>query len=750
MHANDSNESSRSHAAQAIREMLRFSRVVMRHLHVILITVILGGVAGGLKIASERAKPLEFESSATLLMERLNSPGDNGVFQTSTPLENYRQVLVSDRVLATVLERVSNLPPEIDQSRPRESWARQLRELILIKGQGSSGLVDVVCSSKNQDVPATIINHMIEEAQNTLDQSQENLSMEFVKTLDEERKQLEKRLTTSEQQLLQMQQSIGAFISDGSGGMTHPQIKRALELNNSYLLAQKRRIELEAMLVTIQQTVQQGGSLVPHLRPLEELLGPKHLSTVLALPKEEDTDELEQQLLADQEELANAMQFYGEAHPRVQKLQRAIAQKRLVLEDGMMMAQSGEAAEASREAVDRLLSILQNSIEAERTREDSLFAVYRAAESEAVSVNSKLAQTAILQREAELLRETHSNFLNRLESIEVRPNRTQVRLTVLNEPQTLGEPKVRLSFVKIMVFALAAGMAVGLVAIYVLDLLDDRFRSPDDLTGQTGLQLLSVIPEMPVAGEGESAFHVGLGKTDARSEAFRTLRTVICMSGENRERIAVSSSEPQDGKTTVLANVGASFALTGKRTLLIDADLRNPGLSKLLKMKSPGGLTEVLRSHHDVAETAAEFVRETHIQNLYVLPCGTRPSNPSELLSSARFAEFVAWAEANYDQILIDSPPVGVASDAALIGRQVDGLVLVVQPKKNRRQLVLRTCESIKNVGITILGIVANRISEDHEDSYGYGGRYGYGYGYGYGQHDDPSDGDVDGDTRAA
>ena len=730
--------------------MLRFSRVVMRHLHVILITVILGGVAGGLKIASERAKPLEFESSATLLMERLNSPGDNGVFQTSTPLENYRQVLVSDRVLATVLERVSNLPPEIDQSRPRESWARQLRELILIKGQGSSGLVDVVCSSKNQDVPATIINHMIEEAQNTLDQSQENLSMEFVKTLDEERKQLEKRLTTSEQQLLQMQQSIGAFISDGSGGMTHPQIKRALELNNSYLLAQKRRIELEAMLVTIQQTVQQGGSLVPHLRPLEELLGPKHLSTVLALPKEEDTDELEQQLLADQEELANAMQFYGEAHPRVQKLQRAIAQKRLVLEDGMMMAQSGEAAEASREAVDRLLSILQNSIEAERTREDSLFAVYRAAESEAVSVNSKLAQTAILQREAELLRETHSNFLNRLESIEVRPNRTQVRLTVLNEPQTLGEPKVRLSFVKIMVFALAAGMAVGLVAIYVLDLLDDRFRSPDDLTGQTGLQLLSVIPEMPVAGEGESAFHVGLGKTDARSEAFRTLRTVICMSGENRERIAVSSSEPQDGKTTVLANVGASFALTGKRTLLIDADLRNPGLSKLLKMKSPGGLTEVLRSHHDVAETAAEFVRETHIQNLYVLPCGTRPSNPSELLSSARFAEFVAWAEANYDQILIDSPPVGVASDAALIGRQVDGLVLVVQPKKNRRQLVLRTCESIKNVGITILGIVANRISEDHEDSYGYGGRYGYGYGYGYGQHDDPSDGDVDGDTRAA
>ncbi|MEZ6118245.1 MAG: polysaccharide biosynthesis tyrosine autokinase [Pirellulaceae bacterium] len=702
------------------------------------------------KIASERAKPLEFESSATLLMERLNSPGDNGVFQTSTPLENYRQVLVSDRVLATVLDRVSNLPPEIDQARPRESWARQLRELISIKGQGSSGLVDVVCSSKNQDVPATIINQMIEEAQNTLDQSQENLSMEFVKTLDEERKQLEKRLTTSEQQLLQMQQSIGAFTSDGSGGMTHPQIKRALELNNSYLLAQKRRIELEAMLETIQQSVQQGGSLVPHLRPLEELLGPKHLNTVLALPKEEDTDELEQHLLADQEELANAMQFYGEAHPRVQKLQRAIAQKRLVLEDGMMMAQAGEAAEASREAVDRLLSILQNSIEAERTREDSLFAVYRAAESEAVSVNSKLAQTAILQRETELLRETHSNFLNRLESIEVRPNRTQVRLTVLNEPQTLGEPKVRLSFVKIMVFALAAGMAVGLVAIYVLDLLDDRFRSPDDLTGQTGLQLLSVIPEMPVAGEGESAFHVGLGKTDARSEAFRTLRTVICMSGENRERIAVSSSEPQDGKTTVLANVGASFALTGKRTLLIDADLRNPGLSKLLKMKSPGGLTEVLRSHHDVAEVAAEFVRETHVQNLYVLPCGTRPSNPSELLSSARFAEFVAWAEANYDQILIDSPPVGVASDAALIGRQVDGLVLVVQPKKNRRQLVLRTCESIKNVGITILGIVANRISEDHEDSYGYGGRYGYGYGYGYGQHDDPSDGDADGDTRAA
>jgi hypothetical protein len=119
---------------------------------------------------------------------------------------------------------------------------------------------------------------------------------------------------------------------------------------------------------------------------------------------------------------------------------------------------------------------------------------------------------------------------------------------------------------------------------------------------------------------------------------------------------------------------------------------------------------------------------------LDVLPCGPRRPNPAEMLSSARLADLLAWAETRYDQILVDAPPVLAASDALIVGRLVDGAVLVVQPEKNRRKLVTRAVESFQVVGIPIVGAVANRVGQDGSKDYAY--TYGYGYAYEYGESD--------------
>jgi Mrp family chromosome partitioning ATPase len=139
-------------------------------------------------------------------------------------------------------------------------------------------------------------------------------------------------------------------------------------------------------------------------------------------------------------------------------------------------------------------------------------------------------------------------------------------------------------------------------------------------------------------------------------------------------------------------------------------------------------------------EIVGQYVASTGLPGFDVLPAGPRRPNPSELLSSPRMADLLAWAETAYDQVLIDSPPTLVASDTSILGRLVDGVVFVVQPGKNRRRVVLRAAESLTAVGVKLLGIVANRISAERGDVvYGYGAGYGYG-AYGYGESEDSVD----------
>ena len=167
--------------------------------------------------------------------------------------------------------------------------------------------------------------------------------------------------------------------------------------------------------------------------------------------------------------------------------------------------------------------------------------------------------------------------------------------------------------------------------------------------------------------------------------------------------------------------------------LLIDADMRRPGMSSQMGLKGQSGLSDFLVATGPVAESAAAQVRVMG-GGLDFIPAGARRPNPAEMLSGTRFSELLAWAEANYDQVLVDSPPALAATDATIIGRLVDGVILVVQPQKNRRRLVVRAAEAFTSVGIDLIGVVINRIGNDTKDSvYGYGTEYGYGYGYGYG-----------------
>ena len=217
-------------------------------------------------------------------------------------------------------------------------------------------------------------------------------------------------------------------------------------------------------------------------------------------------------------------------------------------------------------------------------------------------------------------------------------------------------------------------------------------------------------------------------------EAFKTLRTNIEFSGSEIKTIFYTSTIPNEGKSTVSFQSACSFAEAGKRTLFIDADLRK----SVLKSRYKSGRVKYGFSHYLVGKADFEnVICETDIPNLYLVFAGPVPPNPSELLASNRFAEFIKAARANFDFIIIDAPPIGSVIDAAIISRQCDGGILVVGSGDISYRFARRAKDQLEVAGCKLLGCVINKVEAKGKGYYGkyYGRYYGKYYGKYYGNY---------------
>lgn len=206
---------------------------------------------------------------------------------------------------------------------------------------------------------------------------------------------------------------------------------------------------------------------------------------------------------------------------------------------------------------------------------------------------------------------------------------------------------------------------------------------------------------------------------DVAAEAYRTLRTNLLYAfGSNNPRVVVMSSPGAgEGKSTTCANLAVSLAQADKKVLIVDGDLRTPVLHRFFALKNVHGLVSVLTGQCDLEEALHE-----PITGLKVLTAGPVPHNPTELLSSQRFADFARRVREDFDYVLIDTPPVDLVSDAAIIATRGDGMLLVIDTRRTRKGSVRRSMRSLEAVGVRVLGTVMNNVelSKDHPDKGGY------------------------------
>lgn len=278
-------------------------------------------------------------------------------------------------------------------------------------------------------------------------------------------------------------------------------------------------------------------------------------------------------------------------------------------------------------------------------------------------------------------------------------------------------------------FGALIGLAIGLGLALLLEQLDRRVKREDDLAETTGLTLLATIPKRK-AFDDEHLGHASL--SPAETEVFRLLRANLRYFKARQEvkSILVTSAEPGEGKTLVSLGLALAAVTSGERVLLLEADLRDPGLSRVLGMQAVGGLSEILDSGQGsnladavVSIKASDLSDAIGDATLDVVPAGAIPPNPTELVESPRMKELLALVEKEYDLIVIDTPPVLVVSDAIPVIAAVDGVLAVSGLGVSTHSAAAELAEQLERLGAPVLGLVAN-FAEHTGRSY-----EGYGYG---------------------
>ena len=206
------------------------------------------------------------------------------------------------------------------------------------------------------------------------------------------------------------------------------------------------------------------------------------------------------------------------------------------------------------------------------------------------------------------------------------------------------------------------------------------------------------------------------------SEQYRAIRTNIEYSNvdQNTKTILVTSSDKNEGKTTTVSNLAVSFANLNKKVLTIDCDLRNPSIHKMFKLNNIYGLTDILAKDRAVDKC----IQKTELENLYVLTAGAIPPNPAEILSSEKMKNLIEDLKNIYDYIFIDTPPIGLVTDAGALSSFIDGVVLVVKSESVEKKYLEETKKKLDAVDARILGAILNSYKSEQKD-YNYYSYYG-------------------------
>jgi polysaccharide biosynthesis transport protein len=588
-------------------------------------------------------------------------------------LKTVEQALLSETLLLQVV-KTNGLDKDPSFAKPKNDGTAYsdpelvdlFKKKVDVKLRRGTRLIDVTVDDLDPKKAQHLAESMVKEFVNQSFEQKLGLSATASDFLAQEADHLKAKLQTAEQAVQTFREQNNAVSLEDKQNIIVEKLK---DLNLKVTEAKSERLRLEADVATIK-----GGKA----KTPEELL---MLPSVAALPV----------VAGLRQELADRESRY-KAESQLVGLQQSL--NRTLINAGNMVIKSYEAAKST-EA--KLTTALQEQEQA------------------ALELNKIAIPYNALVREVETDRALYESVLTRMKVTNVAKGIWENNIRVIETPSVASKPaKPR----KLLVVALAVlgGFVLGCGRVLGTDMADQSMRSVDQAENVSGLSVLTSVPESKRKNlDKESVLTSDPASYEA--EAFRSLRTAISFLGSEKDRKTVlfTSANPAEGKSYCSLNYAVALAQTGRRTLLIDADLRRPNLSKMvLADKQPQGLTDCLKRQASVMDCC----KPTGIENLFILPAGERASKPAELLASCDFAALLEETALHFDRIVLDSAPVNAVSDTQLIAKEIQSVVFVVRAVKTPGRAIVRACALLAQTGSHPDGIVFNRLPRRSRDRY--------------------------------
>lgn len=580
--------------------------------------------------------------------------------------------------------------PEIDKGFVRQRAVLQyVARNMEVASSRTSLLIDIAFTSADRqlakDVPNGIAEAFVDWHMEKKHKASDHARIFLKKQIDQAKAKLE----GAEKALNQFTKQTGILSLDSNVNSVYRQLE---ELNSALAVAEADLIEKQAV---YKQAVKNSPATLPEVME-SPMIG--QLKTEYA------------QLQAEYEKLSITFQ---DDYPAVKALlgrMKSIAE-RINLEEGKVLG----TVKHRYEAAEKKVTDMRQRMEVQKQL--------------AMNLNESGNQYKILEREVETNKQIYQSLLERSREIESMAGLSPSNIQIVDSaslPISPAEPNVRLN----ILLALAVGILGGFGIAFLTEYLSGSITDPREINDQLRIPILGLVP-IAKSAKYPVAMTFIEDPMSPLSEAIRTVRVALQMSSavQKAKSFLITSTQAGEGKTTLASNLAFTFAGTGERVVVVDADMRNPSLHEIFDKTwqcDGAGLSRYLGGSDE-----RSLVCSNGIENIHFIPAGPIPSNPSELLASRRFSRLIQTLEKKYDRVIVDGPPNHGFADVLILSQHVGGVVLASCLKKSSREGLQHFKTSMLNINATVLGCIINMVdfSKNFSDN-SYYSNYGH-YGYG-------------------
>jgi capsular exopolysaccharide synthesis family protein len=489
-----------------------------------------------------------------------------------------------------------------------------------------------------------------------------------------------------------------------------------------------RRADMEGQLTSIQKAKQNRYD-DQHLLALVTDLRNQATADNAALNPSTPLDAQLVQLADREQEL---LEHFGPNHPRVATVRQRIAAARKLLalpstayiQDPASPQAAGEAR-SDAETVELYTKYLEQELERIKVSEQLLTELYQQEHDTAKELSGYQLKDEGFRRNIDRTQQLYDGVVSQLQDASLIKGYGGFEARVIAEP-LYGE-KVSPRGKLVVAAALLAGMCLGFVLAVVGEMRDESFHSRHEIQARLGVAVMAQVPRFKAAAADERSrldpqlildpmLCAHFQPRSPQTEAFDALRTTLLFHQRSADRrvIQITSPSPEDGKSTIAANLAVTMAQLGRRVLVLDADLLRPRQQELFGVSADKGLCSLIREGH----APQQAIYATTIEGLSVLPVGPGTAAGPELFMSTRFAELLSWLRPQFDDVLIDTGPLLAVSDPCIVATQVDGVLLALKPTKDSRRRTERAKELLDAIDVLPLGVVVNGVGSRASRAY--------------------------------